>query len=215
MLVILSGMPAADVSGRRYRGKTSGERRAERRRRLIDAGLELFGTIGYSDTTVRGVLRESGLGERYFAESFDSLEDLLLAVHDRIHSEVAADVLRAVEHAGDDPQAQAEAGLRALIDGLTADPRRARVKLVEVVGAGPRVEARRRELTLQVADFLAARIDPEVHPADARALALASYGAASELLLAWHLGEVALTSDQVVRHLVAMFSGALARGAAQ
>ncbi len=37
---------------RRYGGKSLEQRREERRRRLLDAGLELFGTQGFQHTTI-------------------------------------------------------------------------------------------------------------------------------------------------------------------
>ena len=51
---------------RDYDGKTADERVADRRARLIGAGLELFGEHGYAGTSIRSVLRQSGLRDRYF-----------------------------------------------------------------------------------------------------------------------------------------------------
>ena len=49
---------------RDYDGKTAGERVADRRARLIAAGLELFGGHGYAGTSIRSVVRRSGLRDR-------------------------------------------------------------------------------------------------------------------------------------------------------
>ena len=57
-------------------------RRAERRELLVDAAFELLGTDGWNGTTVRGVCQAAHLNPRYFYESFDGLESLLLAVFD-------------------------------------------------------------------------------------------------------------------------------------
>src|SRR6185295_13531701 len=64
---------------RDYDGKTAAERIAERRERLIDAGVELFGERGYAATSIRSVLQQSGLRDRYFGESFADLDSLLAA----------------------------------------------------------------------------------------------------------------------------------------
>ncbi|HEY0227294.1 MAG TPA: TetR family transcriptional regulator [Mycobacterium sp.] len=69
---------------RDYDGKTADERVAERRARLIDAGLEVFGEHGYAGTSIRAVLRQSGLRDRYFGESFPDLDSLLAAVYDQL-----------------------------------------------------------------------------------------------------------------------------------
>ena len=66
---------------RDYDGKTAAERIAERRERLIDAGVELFGERGYAATSIRSVLSQSGLRDRYFGESFADLDSLLAAVY--------------------------------------------------------------------------------------------------------------------------------------
>jgi AcrR family transcriptional regulator len=62
---------------RDYDGKTAAERVAERRERLINAGVELFGERGYAATSIRSVLQQAGLRDRYFGESFADLDSLL------------------------------------------------------------------------------------------------------------------------------------------
>jgi AcrR family transcriptional regulator len=54
------------VSGRSYGGESANDRLARRRRQLLDAGLELFGTTGYRATTVRQLCREARVSDRYF-----------------------------------------------------------------------------------------------------------------------------------------------------
>lgn len=49
---------------RDYDGKTADDRVAERRARLIAPGVELFGEHGYAGTSIRSVLRRSGLRDR-------------------------------------------------------------------------------------------------------------------------------------------------------
>jgi len=76
---------------RDYDGKTAAERIAERRERLVNAGVELFGERGYAATSIRAVLQKSGLRDRYFGESFADLDSLLAAVYARlIDQEIAA-----------------------------------------------------------------------------------------------------------------------------
>ncbi len=62
-------MPAP-TRERRYGGKTTTERRAERRERLLDAGLALFGTQGFATVTIEALCAEAGLNPRYFYEQF-------------------------------------------------------------------------------------------------------------------------------------------------
>src|SRR5512139_3717483 len=53
-------------SARHYGGVSAQERKAARRERLLDAGLQLFGTPGGDRVTVSAVCAEAGLTERYF-----------------------------------------------------------------------------------------------------------------------------------------------------
>src|SRR5271167_4968356 len=97
---------------RRYRGMTPQERRAQRRERLLEAGLELFGTAGYAGSSIRAVSAAASLNSRYFYESFSDREDLLYHVYKCIVSEVAAAVVEATTPA-ETIEEQANAGLRA------------------------------------------------------------------------------------------------------
>ena len=73
--------------GRTYGGVSAAERAASRRERLLDAGLELFGTHGFAATGVKDVCRQAGLTDRYFYESFRDSRELFLAVFDRLTDE--------------------------------------------------------------------------------------------------------------------------------
>ena len=62
--------------GRPYAGASREARERARRERIIAAGIELFGTVGYRAATVGAVCETAGLNKRYFYESFATLEDL-------------------------------------------------------------------------------------------------------------------------------------------
>ncbi len=203
--------PATQPSGRRYGGRTAEERQQERREQLIDAGVELFGTVGFGGTSIRAVLRESGLAERYFYENFDSLEALLVGVHEHIHSIVVAQVMDATDAAGTDVEARARAGLRAFVETITTDPRWVRIKLQELGGsAGEEVRQFRRRAMNRYATLLVA-----YGPMDAavarglrpQALALSVLAAVESLLDAWAAGELDLTIDGLIDHAVVVIKG--------
>ncbi|SDI85943.1 transcriptional regulator, TetR family [Frankineae bacterium MT45] len=126
-------MPTARV----YGGRPGAARQQERRLRLMDAGLELFGTIGYRATTMRAVLQQAQLSERYFGENFESLRDLFLAVYDKAADQVIAATIAAVQGAQGDASAEIRAGMVAYLESVAVDPRGARIMLVEIVAVGP------------------------------------------------------------------------------
>ena len=54
---------------RRWGGTTLEDRAAARRAALIEAGVELLGTVGAEGVTVRAACRATRLSERYFVRA--------------------------------------------------------------------------------------------------------------------------------------------------
>jgi AcrR family transcriptional regulator len=196
---------------RTYRGITPSQRQAERRARLLEAGLELFGTLGYARTSIRAVSAAASLNSRYFYESFSSREDLLYSVYEQIVVDIFTKVSEAV--AGENTiEAQARAGLRAGWTAVTEDRRKARIVALEVVGVSERLERLRRETrhalaqltadrALSLAGDLRLRLDPVI---TARFL----MGGIVELLADWINGDLTASTDEVVEHFTVLFTAA-------
>lgn len=204
-------MGAEAGGGRRYGGQSAEERRAGRRAKLLDAGLELFGTAGYAATTIEQLCSAAGLHPRYFYEQFESREELLRAVYDRHVEAVLARVLAVVEEAPADPRGRLEAGLRAFVEGTLADERAARINYFEMVGVSPGVEARRREVLALYAELIAAQAQELGVPLagsgiDARLAAVALVGAVDGLLIDWLTHDRRGELGQVVATLLAIFA---------
>ncbi len=177
----------------------------------MEAGLELFGTLGYPRTSIRAVSAEAALNSRYFYESFSSREDLLYRVYQRILKDIFAKAAEAVARE-DTLEAQARAGLRAGWTAVTEDRRKARIVAIEVVGVSERLERLRREnrhalaqLTadraLALAGDLRLRLDPVI---TARFL----MGGVVELLADWINGDLNASVDEVVEHFTVLFTAA-------
>jgi AcrR family transcriptional regulator len=194
---------------RTYAGKTAEERQAERRARLVEAALHLFGTQGYAATSARAVLRRAGLKERYFAESFSSMEELLAAVHDEIHDASFPATIRAMDPAAD-PVEQIRQMVNAIVSGFESNPGAARVKLLQVVGVGPIVEEHRRRSLRAYADAVAALLPqpPESAPLDRDTLAMALVTGINGMFADWLSGTLPVTRDQLVDHAVLLVRGA-------
>lgn len=61
---------------RQFKGMSLSERKLARREKLIEAGIESYGTHGFFSVTVKDICSEAKLTERYFYESFKKSEDL-------------------------------------------------------------------------------------------------------------------------------------------
>jgi AcrR family transcriptional regulator len=178
----------------------------------MEAGLELFGTVGYARTSVRTLSAAASLNSRYFYESFTGREDLLYAVYQRIMGDIFAKVRGAV--AGEDTlDAQTRAGLRAAWAAVTQDRRKARIVALETVGVSERLERHRHETRQALAQLTAGnalalagsgirlRLDPVL---TARFL----MGGVVEILLEWANDDLDASAEDVVEHLTALFTAA-------
>jgi AcrR family transcriptional regulator len=160
-------MTPAQKTERRYGGQTAAERRAARREKLLDAAVELFGTIGFAATTIEQLCQLARLHPRYFYEQFENREALLLAVYDRHVEGTMRAVVAALERAPRDPQDRPAAGLRAFVDAALADERLARINYFEMIGVTRALDERRRAVLRAFAEMVASQIealDPDRRP---------------------------------------------------
>jgi AcrR family transcriptional regulator len=205
-------MPAARRRdpARRYRGVSADDRVAARRERLLDAALELYGTRGFATTGVKDVCRTAGLTDRYFYESFRDSGELYVATLDRTTAELLALVGRRVAQAPPEPGAQARAAIDAFVRALAADPRTARLIFADTASANPEVEqhmrATLRRFAALVADTARPHLPEDVPEQTLRIGALAVVGAIERVMIEWQDGELDATIDQLVDHLVQIFS---------
>lgn len=190
-----------------YGGVSAEARREQRRLALIDAGLTLFGTEGYPNAPVKKICDEAGLTQRYFYESFTDREALLDAVYrscvDALRESAGAAALTYLAQipevtAGGPVPADRIPGLAhtafgAFLETLTADPRRARVVLIEVVGVSPDLEKLRIGAIHSWAEMILGFAARPERPASAedRLAAIGLVGAITQLLVDWHMAAVA------------------------
>jgi len=125
---------------RAYRGVSPEERRAQRRSKLIAAAIAVYGERGYRQATVKAVCEAAGLTERYFYESFENSEDLLITSYNAVTYKMFGDIAAAGQAAGTARGARARAMLRAYFAALQRDPLSARVFLVEIRGVSRAVD---------------------------------------------------------------------------
>ena len=200
----------ADV--RPYRGVQARDRVAERRRRLLEAGLELLGgSDSPPELTVRAVCAEAGITARYFYESFTDKDALVAAVFDQVVADIAATTQAAVAAAP--PEEQNRAGIANLVAAIAVDARVGRVlfnpRLTNAVLARKRSEAGGLFALLSGEHATSAYALPD----DAWTKAAAHFivGGVTQTISAWVSGEVALSQPQLVKHLTRLLDGLTAR----
>ena len=144
----------ATGSERSYGGKTAAERAAERRERLVAATIEVLAESGEARATMTAICAGAGLTERYFYESFASLDDAMLAALDEVCQEIltlAAEVIGAAPGSAED---RVHAVMQAFVELVTHSPDKVRVAVLHA-SANPRLRTRRNELMGVFADFVA------------------------------------------------------------
>jgi AcrR family transcriptional regulator len=124
------------TTGRRYAGVDPEERQRQRKARLTEAALAVFGEKGYHPSTVRDVCKQAQLTSRYFYESFDSMEALFRSVYASISRQLMQSTILALAQCPPDPEKLAEAAIRAFLEFIQEDPRRARVGLIDALNVG-------------------------------------------------------------------------------
>ena len=187
-------MTVQELSGRPWRGQSPQERRDARRRRLLDAALELFGTTGYAGTSLTALCAAAGVSPRHFYDLYPGREQLVADLYDELVAEMGARIAAAQDAV---PLAVADrvtAGLRAAVGFQTEDPRRARVLQLEVVGVSTWLEAHRHTVIASFGrrtdeQYRLLVADGQLLDAPFAQVATALVGAINELLIGWLLSE--------------------------
>ena len=191
--------PMAQV--RPYRGIEAADRVAERRRRFLEAGLDILGTESdLSDLTVRGICRQAGVALRYFYEGFTDKDDFVAAVFDWVIADIAATTQAAVAAAPLNEQSRA--GMANVVRTIAADTRVGRLLFSSQL-SNPVAVRKRAEtfvfmalLTFQHAGALGAQENDRTKAASHFVV-----GGVTQTITAWLAGEVHLEPDELVDQL--------------
>jgi AcrR family transcriptional regulator len=184
---------------RPYGGVEARDRIAERRRRLLDAGLELLGgTNDPAELTVRAICGQSGVSARYFYESFTDKDELVAAVFDWVIADIAATTQAAVAAAPREEQNRA--GIANLVRTIAGDARVGRL-LFNARLSNP-VLARKRA---EVGGVFALLSDQHVTSAYrmpdnewTKSVSHFAVGGVAQTIGAWVAGDIRLDQDRLV-----------------
>jgi AcrR family transcriptional regulator len=198
---------------RAYRGVSADDRRTQRRQALIETALDCLHADGLAGVSVRSVCARARLTPRYFYESFDDLDRLLLAAVDSVVDEVADRSLAALAAAPDDLAAQVRAAIDAGYGVVATDARKASAMLVAAAGHGP-LRERRHKLVTDYADLIIDGLPllnglgrPERRTA--RAMALFLMAGATDVIEAVLAGRLRMSRTQLVDQITAMWLAVL------
>lgn len=190
---------------RPYGGVQARDRIAERKGRLLDAGLELLGGgDDPPDLTVRAVCAAAGITARYFYESFVDKDALVAAVFDRVVADIAATTQAAVAAAP--LEEQNRAGIANLVRAVAQDARVGRLlfnpRLTNAVLARKRAEAGGVFAVLSGEHATTAYALPDDEWMKSAAHFIV--GGVAQTISAWVSGDVTLSESQLIARLTRM-----------
>ena len=118
---------------RQFKGMSLSERKQARREKLIEAGIETYGTHGFFSVTVKDVCNEAKLTERYFYESFKKSENLFQTIFLQLIEKLQQTLMQAIMQASPDPLKMIDSGMHAFFSMLRDDPRTARIIYIDAM----------------------------------------------------------------------------------
>lgn len=198
---------------RPYRGVEAPERLAQRRRQLLEAGLDLLAGVDEpEELTVRGICKRAGISVRYFYESFTDKDRLVAAVFDWVIADIAATTQAAVAAAPRDEQNRA--GIANLVRTIADDARVGRLLF------NPRLSntvlARKRAEVGGVFALLSGEHVADAYrvPQNAQTTSLAHFvvGGVGQTISAWVAGDIDLDQADFVELLTKIVGGLATRG---
>jgi AcrR family transcriptional regulator len=122
------------------------------RDRLLEATMRVVAAKGYAATTVADLTKEAGISRTTFYELFADKEACFLAAYDNAVDVLVRQISTAYEAEERWPD-RARAGLATLLAALAAEPRQARLALVDVAAAGPAAQRRFRAAVQRLTPF--------------------------------------------------------------
>lgn len=186
---------------RPYRGVEAAERLTQRRRQLLEAGLDLLGSDSDgSELTVRTICRQAGLALRYFYESFADKDEFVASVFDWVIGDIAATTQAAVSAA---PRKERNrAGMANLVRTIAEDSRIGRFLISSQTNS---VLVRKRAETGGLLAMLYGQNVAEALGVQqtelGRATAHFAVGGVVQMVSTWLAGDIDLSHDELVDQL--------------
>lgn len=205
---------ATKSRGRRYRGVSNETRMAERRLKLIEAGIRVFGSSGYHAATVKGLCQEAGLTERYFYESFSNAEALFTACYLHITDGLRTRLQGVLLSMDDeDMEETTRTGLTVFFNQFKESPEAARILLVEVLTVNKSLEELSLKTLYSFVEMLEMLARPLIEERDKQGridstlLASGLVGSVLYMAARWSLDGCQKPVENVVDNAMMIFKG--------
>ncbi|MDE2419642.1 MAG: TetR/AcrR family transcriptional regulator [Gammaproteobacteria bacterium] len=195
-----------------YRGQSADERIGERRKRLVEVGVELYGAHGFRATSVKTICLAAGLTERYFYESFANGEALLCETCTVIMDGMRQRAVEAMEQVGDSVSERVWAAAHTYFSSLVKYHAAGRITLFEMEGVSAAVDAyyaqeMAKSTQLFVEWFLSKVKQDSPSTVNAYVLAQGMLGALYQMAKEWMRSDFKLPIDVMTLHMQVVVVG--------
>lgn len=146
-----------------FKGLPISQRKAVRRQKLIQAGIDCYGKSGFFAVTVKEICVAAGLTERYFYESFKKSDELFQAIFVQLISELQNNVIQAIEQETQAPK-MLRAGLLAFLSSLYENPAMARIIYIDAMLVQELHQQANIRQTMQRFETIVQRLLHALHP---------------------------------------------------
>lgn len=196
---------------RRYGGLSAQERSEQRRQKLLEASIQVFGTLGLRKATMRDICNEARIAERYFSEHFASASEAYEAAFKHISEQAVAATGTAMMTAKLNTHDLAVSGLTAFFRFVKDDPRRAQILLIDAssywrhvtVKTNPELN-RHALLMLRFSELIYPGMPKGIH---VEVIGAALIGATLQTCLTWAQSGFKLPIETVVQQLMFVWDG--------
>lgn len=166
-------------------------RARDRRRRILDAALEVFSRRGYRDASIDEIAGASHTSKGGVYFHFPNKEAIFLTLLNRTAARLRQKIEAALE-AHQDPIAKADAALLTVLHTFAKHRGLARLFLAEALGAGREFHRRMAEIRSEFAAIIQGQLEEAVRqgiipPIDTEVAARAWFGALNEVITGWVL----------------------------
>jgi AcrR family transcriptional regulator len=201
----LTGVKIVFVGEHRpYGGIDARDRIASRRRKFLEAGLDLLGAAepDTQELTVRALCARAGLSAKYFYETFTDKDELVAAVCDWVIADLAA-TTQAAAVAAVDSKSRSRAVMAEVVRTVADDARIGRLlfssRLSNAVVMRKRAESGALFAMLS-GEHASAMLRTTPHDR-IKAAAHFAVGGVTQVISAWLVGDVRLEPDYLVEQL--------------
>ena len=189
------------------------DRRAARKRQILDAALEVFAEKGYPDATVDDIAERVSVARGTFYLYFGDKRAVFEALLDGFLERVGACIEGIdLEHPTDDARAQLEANVERVIELALSQPILVRLALLEGPGLDHEVDAKLRSFHERLRLFLVESLAEGqaagvVRDGDRHVIASVALGGFRELLTDAVTGALDRTPEQLVAATMTFLEG--------